>query len=220
AQSQGRDWPRAILATTLDEKTSTQFLHVMLSEAPAEPFRITASVPMFAGATLPALGDGDQGAPLLDIAATNDLASAPKDAVAAYAGALATPKPKATKVVALDDPFATALRTSAAAQTKALGTLASLTQVHQPVLDEAVTFRLADGGAVTFGLMRRTDTVSLNAAAKEVVLPAEYAKVTGKKTATTSFTLSNLEPFVMVVPTTGPAQVIGATELLTSGKAR
>ena len=220
AQSQGRDWPRAILATTLDEKSNTQFLHVMLSEEPDEPFRITASVPMFAGAELPALGDSAKGAPLLDVAAADGLATAPDKAVAAYAAALATPKPTPTKVVAVDDPFATALRTSAAAQTKALGKLATLTQVHKPVLDEAVTFRLADGGAVTFGLMSRTDTVSLKAAAKEVVLPAEYAKVTGKPKATKSFTLGNLEPFVMVVPATGQAEVIGATELLTSGKAR
>ena len=35
--------------------------------------------------------------------------------------------------------------------------------------------------------------------------------MTGKKKATKSFTLSNLEPFVMVVPTTGKAEVIGAT---------
>lgn len=220
AQSQGRDWPRAILATTLDERTNTQFLHVMLSEKPDAPFRITASVPMFAGAELPALGDSTKGAPLLDTAAANDLAVAPRDAVAAYAAALATPKPKTTEVVAVDDPFATALRTSAAAQAKSLGKLATLTQAHEPLLDEAVTFRLADGGAVTFGLMRRTDTVSLKAAAKEVVLPAEYAKVTGKAKATKSFTLSNLEPFVMVVPATGQAEVIGATELLASGKAR
>ncbi|HEU5240469.1 MAG TPA: hypothetical protein VFU25_00515 [Ornithinibacter sp.] len=220
AQSQGRDWPRAILATTLDDATNTQFLHVMLSEKPDQPFRITASVPMFGGAALPALGDSSKGAPLLDTGAKNGLAHVPADVVTAYAGALATPKPKATNAVEVDDPFATALRTSAAAQAKALGKLATLSQTHEPLLEDAVTFRLADGGAVTFGLMRRTDTVSLKPAAKEVVLPAEYAKVTGKKKATKSFTLSNLEPFVMVVPTSGKAKVIGATELLTSGKAR
>ena len=55
AQSQGRDWPRAILATTLDEATSTQFLHVMVSREPQQPFRIESTVPMFGGAQLPAL---------------------------------------------------------------------------------------------------------------------------------------------------------------------
>ena len=221
AQSQGRAWPRAILATTLDEKTNTQLLHVMLSEKPDQRFRITASVPMFAGAQLPALGESTKGAPLLDTGAKNGLASAPKDAVAAYANALATPTPKKkTTAVKTDDPFATALRTSAATQTKALGKLASLRQVHEPLLGDAVTFRLADGGAVTFGLMKRTDSVALKPAAKEIVLPPEYARVTGKPKATKSFSLNNLEPFVMVVPTSGAAKVIGADELLTSGTAR
>ena len=220
AQSQGRAWPRAILATTLDEKTNTQLLHVMLSEKPDQRFRITASVPMFAGAQLPALGESTKGTPLLDTGVKNGLASPPKDAVAAYANALATPTPKKTTAVKTDDPFATALRTSAATQTQALGKLASLRQVHEPLLGDAVTFRLADGGAVTFGLMKRTDSVALKPAAKEIVLPPEYARVTGKPKATKSFSLNNLEPFVMVVPTSGAAKVIGADELLTSGTAR
>ena len=83
-----------------------------------------------------------------------------------------------------------------------------------------MTFRLADGGAVTFGLMRRTDTIAVKPTAKELVLPAEYAKVTGKKKVTKSLTLQSLEPVVIVVPTTGKAEVIGARELLVSGKGR
>ena len=218
AQSAGRAWPRAILAATLEEDTNTQFLHVLMSRKPEEPFRITASVPMFGGAELPALGDSTNGAPLLDTATKEGLALAPAAAVAAYAAALAHPKPKATEAVAVDDPFATGLRTTAAAQTKALGKLGTLTQVHAPLLENAVTFRLADGGAVTFGLLRRTDTIAVKPTAKELVLPAEYAKVTGKKKVTKTLTLQNLQPFVMVVPPTGKAEVIGATELLVSGK--
>lgn len=220
AQSQGRAWPRAILATTREGSTNKQFLHVMLSDKPDQPFRLTASVPMFAGAALPALGDSSKGAPLLDAGAKEGLAAAPEDVAVAYAAALAAPRPKATTAVATNDPFATGLRASAVAQARALGKLATLTQVHRPLLADAVTFRLADGGAVTFGLMRRTDTVALLPAAKEVVLPANYAKVTGKTKVTKSFSLENLEPFVMVVPPKGTAKVIGATELLTSGTAR
>ena len=218
AQSAGRAWPRAILAATLDEDTNTQFLHVMLSEKPEQPFRIAASVPMFGGAELPALGDAADGAPLLDIATTEGLALSPEAAVAAYAAALAHPKPKATEAVAVDDPFATGLRRTAAAQTKALGSLGTLTQVHTPQLDQAVTFRLADGGAVTFGLMRRTDTIAVRPTAKELVLPAEYAKVTGKKKVGKSVTLESLQPFIMLDPASCKAEVIGATELLVSGK--
>ena len=220
AQSPAGPWPRAILAATLDEESNTQFLHVMLSEKPEEPFRIAAAVPMFGGATLPALGDSSAGAPLLDANAKDGLALAPKDAVAAYAAALAYPKAKASDAVSVDDPFATRLKATAAAQTKALGKLGGLTQAHAPLLEHAVTFRLADGGAVTFGLMRRTDTIGVKKTAKELVLPAEYAKVIGKKKVTKSLSLQNLEPFVLVVPRTGAAKVIGASELLVSGKGR
>lgn len=218
AQSAGRAWPRAILAATLDEDTNTQFLHVMVSEKPEQPFRIAASVPMFGGAELPALGAAADGAPLLDVATTEGLALAPEAAVAAYAAALAHPKAKATEAVAVDDPFATGLRRTATAQTKALGSLGTLTQVHTPQLDKAVTFRLADGGAVTFGLVKRTDTIAVRPTAKELVLPAEYAKVTGRTKVSKSVTLDSLQPLIMVVPASGKAEVIGATELLVSGK--
>ncbi len=56
--------------------------------------------------------------------------------------------------------------------------------------------------------------------AKELVLPAEYAKLLGKKKVTKSLTLSNLEPIVMMLPKNGKAEVIGASDLLATGKAR
>jgi hypothetical protein len=220
AQSQGRQWPRAILASTLDEKTNTQWLHVMVSDTPDQPFRIASSVPMFGGAELPALGEQLAGAPLLDPTAKNGEAMAPADVLKAYAAAIAQPKGKATDVVSTDDPFATGLKTAAAAQAKALGKLASLSQSHQPMLDDAITFRLADGGSVTFAMMRRDDKITVKPKAKELVLPAEYAKLVGAKKVKKSLALQSLEPVVLVVPKTGEARLIGASDLLVSGKGR
>jgi hypothetical protein len=218
AQSQGRAWPRAIVASTLDEATNTQMLHVMISQEPDQPFRIVSSVPMFGGATLPAVAPENTGSPFVEITDGEGLPATPEQLVAAYAAALAFPKPKATTSVSVDNPFATSLKTTAAAQAKALGALGTLTQVHVPELENAVSFRLADGGVVTFGLMKRTDTLGVKPATKELVLPAEYVKLTGKKTVKKSLTLNNLESFVMVIPPTGPAEVIGGAELLVSGK--
>jgi len=218
AQSQGRQWPRAILASTLDEASNTQWLHVMVSPKAGQPFRIVSSVPMFGGAELPALGEKLAGAPLLDTAQKNGLQVSPADAVKAYAAAVAQPKGKPTDVVASNDPFATGLKTSAATQAKALGRLGTLAQNHVPQLQDAVTFQLADGGAVTFALMQRTDTVTPKPGAKELVLPAEYAKLTGKPKVTKSLVLDNLEPIVLVLPKTGEGRVIGASDLLVSGK--
>jgi len=220
AQSRGRQWPRAILASTLDEATDIQWLHVMTSDEPDQPFRIASSVPMFSGAELPALGDEGAGAPLLDTAEKNGRPHSAADAVKAYAAALAQPRGKATDVVAADDPFANRLRTASAAQAKALGRLGALTQTHEPRLDDAITFELADGGAVTFGLMKRTDTISVKPAAKELILPAEYARLVRKRTVTRSMVLNSLEPIVIVLPKTGKGRVIGASDLLVSGRGR
>ncbi|MBT9254201.1 hypothetical protein KMZ32_00660 [Phycicoccus sp. MAQZ13P-2] len=221
AQSRGREWPRAILATTLDETTSTQSLHVMVARKPADPYRIEASVPMLAGSRLPSLGSTDGGAPFVDVEDGEGLVMSPAKAFDAYASALARPAPKkAPADVTTDDPFGQALGSTAAVQAKALGSLAKLEQEHEPDLDDAVAFRLADGSAVAFGLMRRTDTITVGAKAKELVLPSRYSRLVGKKKVTRDVRLTSLEPVVLVVPTEGEVSAIGATELLVSGKGR
>jgi hypothetical protein len=218
AQSQGRGWPRAILATTLDETTNTRFLHVMVSEEPQAPFSVVEAVPMLAGAELPAIGAEGMGAPFVPVTDDEALVMAPDKAFAAYADAIAYPKPKSSDDIATDDAFAQALKTSAEAQTKALKKLGTLTQKHEPQLDDAVAFRLADGGVVAFGLMQRTDTIKVAKGAKELVLPSEYEKLVGKKKVTKSVTLTSLESVILVVPTDGKVRAIGAAELLVAGK--
>ncbi len=219
AQSRGRTWPRAILATTLDEATSTRYLHVMVSRTPEEPFHLTASVPMLAGAELPALGAQGAGAPFVGVDDGDGLVTSPSKAFGSYAAALARPAPKKLPAtVSVDDPFAKALADSAAVQAKALGKLATFTQKHTPDLEDAVAFRLADGGVVAFGLMSRADTIGVRAGAKELVLPKRYASLVGKSKVQKSLTLTSLEPVVLVVPTEGEVTAIGASELLVSGK--
>ncbi|MGG5258375.1 hypothetical protein [Phycicoccus avicenniae] len=219
AQSRGREWPRAILATTLDEATSTQYLHVMVSGSPDAPFRITSSVPMLAGAELPGLGSQETGAPFVKVADGEGLAMTPEKAFGAYAAGLARPAPKkAPAGVSVDDPFGTALGQSAAVQTKALGKLATFTQKHTPTLKSAVAFRLADGGVVAFGMMSRADTIAVRAGAKELVLPKRYASLVGESKVQKSMTLTSLEPVALVVPADGDVSAIAATELLVGGK--
>jgi hypothetical protein len=218
AQSQGRGWPRAILATTLDEATNTQYLHVMVSTEPDSPFKITQSAAMLGGAELPAIGSEGSGAPFVDVSDAEGLVMSPQDAFTAYAAALAYPKATTSDDVSTDDPFATALLASAKAQTKALKKLGTLKQVHRPQLDDAQVFRLADGGVVAFGLMERTDTFTKASKAKELVLPSEYAELAGTRKVTDSVRLNSLEPVVLVVPVEGQVTAIGASELLVSGK--
>lgn len=219
AISRGKVWPRAILVGTLDEASKTQTLHVLLSTAATAPFKIHASVPMLPGTSVPALGELAAGAPLVK---ANDKAGAPlapEGALAAYAGSLNYPKPVATKAIGSTDAFATALRSSAASQAKALGALASFSQTHAPVAKNTLAFRLADGGTVTFGQLTRRDVVTTKAGAKELNIPANYSKLVGKSKATKNLTINSLEQLVVVIPAKGAATTVGADEQIVSATA-
>src|SRR5690606_15084327 len=53
AMSQGQDWPRAILAATLDEGTSVQHVHVLVSSGPTDQFKLYATATMLPGTSIP-----------------------------------------------------------------------------------------------------------------------------------------------------------------------
>lgn len=219
AISQGKAWPRAILVGTLDSASKTQTLHVLMSKAASDPFKVYASVPMLPGTSIPAMGDLAAGAPL---AKPDDKAGAPvspNEALAAYAAGLHYPKPVASKTVATKDAFATALRASTTAQVKSLGKLASFSQVHTPDPKKTLAFRLAGGGTVTFGQMSRKDGITAGAETKELNIPAKYQKLVGTSKATKTFAINSLESVVMVVPASGAATVVGADEQVVSGSA-
>lgn len=221
AMSSGRAWPRAMLVGTLDEATATQYLHVLVSATAEEAYRLVSTAPMLPGATLPALGPVTDGASYLTGASKETIGElTPAAAVTAYASALTVPRPaKVDKRVAVTDAFSGGLLRSAAAQAKALGKLATLGQAHKAAAPTITGFRLADGGAVLFTLLTRTDAITVKAGAKEILLPAEYKKLTGKAKATKAVTLTSLEPVILLVSNTGTVSVIGAAEHLIAGKA-
>lgn len=218
AISRGKQWPRAILVGTLDEASKTQTLHVLMSTAATDPFKVYASVPMLPGTSVPALGDFATGAPLVGAGSKGAMVATPQQALTAYAGALGHPTPAANKLVSNRDSFATALRASNAAQTKSLGALATLTQKHA-VAPGTLAFQLADGGALVFGQLTRQDVIAAKPTAKALGIPATYSKLVGKTTATKSLTINSLESLVMLVPTKGAATVVGADEQLVSATA-
>lgn len=220
AMSKGVGWPRAILATTLDPKSNVQSLHVLTSAAAAQPFVLTASVPMLQGAALPGLPKITQGTEFVAPDDGEGLVLAPAAALAAYAKAIAFPKPTANAKVSTADGFATSLAASAAAQKKALGALANLTLSPTVVPEQTMVFRLVDGGVVVFGRMNRLDRITLTDKAKEVTIPPTYAKVIGKSKATKALEVVSIVPVVLVVPPQGKVTAIGAAEQLAAGKAQ
>lgn len=220
AVSQGSAWPRAILVGTLDQASRTQTLHVLMSTAAADPFKVYASVPMLPGTSVPAMADLATGAPLVKPTDKAGAPLTPSEALTAYAVGLNYPKPVASRAVATTDAYATALRTSTASQVKSLGALAYFSQAHAPVAQHTIAFRLAEGGTVTFGQLARRDVISVSPAAQALVIPANYSKLVGKTTASNNIVINSLENVVMVVPPTGAATTVGADEQIVSATAK
>ncbi|NNM46266.1 hypothetical protein [Knoellia koreensis] len=214
AISRGTAWPRVILAQTT-EPDGRLVLNLLTSPDAATPFRLSSSATMQSGASVAALDAVTAGSPL--VAEDTKDPVAPAELLKAYAGALAYPKPTATKAVDTTDPFSTAVKANAAAQAKSFGKLATLTQVHTPQPDP-VAIRLKDGGLLVFGLLSRTDAIKLASGGKSLTPSAEFQKLVKKKTLTKDAELRTYETVVLTVPPKGEASVVAVDQTLYSAK--
>lgn len=213
AVSSGQEWPRAILAATLDEATQVQSLHALVSTGPTDQFKVYATAPMLAGTSVPGLGEFADGATFES--STIEEAIPASEIFADYAEGIAFPKPATVTTVAVDDPYATSLRRNAEAQVAALGDLGSIAQTHSPTTDSIISFATADGGVIAFGQLVRTDRVVLSDQAKELKIEDELMQeLSGKEVVTKDFTAEFLENLVFVAPTDSPAGLIGAEEVV------
>lgn len=213
AMSRGQEWPRAILAATLDSDTSTQHLSVLVSTGPADQFKLYGTASMLPGTSVPALGDLAGGTPFA--AATPEVPIEGSAVVDEYARGLAFPTPGETSVVGMDDAFAQSLQRNSAAQEAAFNGLATLTRAHAAIPDSLLSFETADGGRLVFAQMTRQATIALAEEAKEVKIEDQTLReLSGKETVTESFLTEHLENLLFVAPPTGLARLIGAEEVL------
>lgn len=219
AISQGKTFPRALLATTLDTSENRQYLESFLSSEVTTPFRLENRVPMLPGATLPALPSLAAGTQLVGADDGDGLVMSPKAALEAYAGALAYPSPVANDSVETSDSFATLLQSNQTKQAEGLGSLASYAVTQTSVPEAIRAFRLADGSVVVFGRIDRSDVMTAGENTKELTVPEAYQKLVGTATATTSVTINSMQPVVLLVPADGKGKVklLGVIEQLASG---
>ncbi len=215
ALSRGTAFPRVILAQTTTAEGAAR-LNLLTSPDATTPFRLSTSVTMAPGTQVAALDPLDAGSPL--VTADTKLAVAPQALVTRYAASLNYPKPVQAEVVSSDDPFATSVRANAAAQAKAFGKLATLTQKHVAQPKQTVSIALRGGGALVFSLLERTDTITLKPGGKSLTPSAEFQRLVKKKTLTKSAQLKSYETVVFTVPAEGKAEVVGADEVLFSAK--
>ncbi len=206
--SRGAGWPRYIVATTLDTGTDTRWLHVLVSASATTLFRLTENVRMIAGAALPGLGAPSSGVVADGVGGTD--ASA-RDVLAALAAGLAYPHPTLSDLVATTDPASSALRANAARQQQGLGSLATLTSRQTPA-GPPTAFATPSGGTLVFGLLTRTDTITLKPSATALNVPADVAKLIGKAKVSRFVTVTTLEPVCLSVPAAAAATLVGFDE--------
>ncbi|SDP23498.1 hypothetical protein SAMN04489867_1813 [Pedococcus dokdonensis] len=215
AVSRGTAWPRLILVQTATAEGGA-VLNLLVSADARTPFRLSASAPMQPGASVAALDPLGAGSPV--VTDGGDLPVQPAALLKEYAASLTYPKPAAAADVNATDPFSTAIRAHAGEQAKTFGKLATLTQTHAVEPDSTVAIALKGGGALVFGLLERTDTITLRKGGKSLTPSADFQRLVRKKTLKKSATLKSYETVVFTVPADGKAGVVAVDEVLFSAK--
>jgi hypothetical protein len=216
AISRGGDAPQQVLAQTTLKKTGAAVLVLLVGGQNGAPFKAAAVTPMLPDAKLDALDATTDGS-----AAVGDgsgLVAKPDDVVAAFAASVKYPKPTATKLLAAD-PLSEQLRQSAVAQSQALNNQGAFTQEHEP---KGVVggLRLKDGkGAIVFAHLVRNDAIAMRTPVK--LTPAkDLTLLTGIKQITTEANLTSNEIVAIVIPASGQARIVAASDQLVAGSGR
>lgn len=214
--SRSGDDPQQILAQTTLKKTGAAVLVLLVGGSSGAPFKVAAVTPMLADAKLDALDPTTEGS-----AAVGDgkgLVAAPKDVLAAFAASVQFPDPKPTTVLA-DDPLSQQLHQSARAQSQSLNNQGAFTQEHDPkgVLGG---LRLKGGnGAIVFAHLVRNDAIAMRTPVR--LTPAkDLTLLTGIKQFSTEANLTSNEIVAIVIPTSGQARIIAASDQLVAGSGR
>ena len=217
AVSRGFGYPRFIVAQTVASDGGLPILHLLVSPDAATPYRISMSIEMVAPAEVQPFDPLSKGSPLVTNSA--GLVVAPATLLDRYAAQMAFPATATPVSPFAGDSFSGQVRSGAAAAAKAVATQASFTQVHKVIPHSGYTVRQADGDALVFGVIERTDlfTVkqgqSINTAGNKA-----FVLLSGKKRIATRASITTLEFVVFAVPrATGKATLVAAREQIVAG---
>ena len=217
AVSRGFGFPRFIIAQTVESDGGLPVLHLLVSPDAATPYRISMSVEMVPPAAVQPFAPLSQGSLMVTQAA--DLVVAPATLLNRYAAGMAFPAKAVAKAPFASDSFSGQVRSGAAGVAKAVAIQATFTQVHTVVPRSVVTVRQANGDALVFGVIERTDTFavkkgqSVNTSGNKA-----FVLLSGKKRIATRATITTLEFVVFAVPrSTGPATLVAAREQIVAG---
>lgn len=217
AVSRGFGYPRIMVAQTLAAKDSIPILHLLTSPDAATPYRISASATMLPLSTVTPFDPLSEGSP--QVSGGRGLAVTPSVLLKAYAAGMAFPAKAVTNPPFTADAKAAQVRSGAAQVAKAVASQASFSRAHNVVRDSVYAVRQANGDALVFGVIERTDSFTVKSGqAVNTSDNAEFVRLTGKKRITRSASITTLEFVVFAVPrSTGRATLVAASEQVVAG---
>lgn len=216
AVSRAGDKPAQILAQTTLKKTGAPVLVLLTSESPAGPYQVAAMTSVLPGAEIDPFDATTDGSPAVGDGA--GLAASPDEVVDSWAESVRFPKPVTSKLLAVD-PLSEQLRQSASAQSQALNNQGSFTQTYTPQ-DVLGGLRLKDGkGAIVFAHLDRHDAIAMRTPQK-LTPDKELTLLTGIKQITSEAKLTSNEIIAIVIPPSGQARVVAASDQIVSGSGR
>lgn len=208
----GRSFPRTVLAVWQPEGGRAREAVLMRSADVRTPFRVATRVDLLPGEVLPPTPPNTRGASVLadDV---GGLVATPRQAVADLARLLQTGTSPGT-------PFESSVvvkevRAKAADQARDVKKVATFTQRHTARDDGTTVIRTADGGALVFAAIDRSDLFTVRKGAGVITPPPAYrALASGLKKITRSATVTTVETVVLVVPPRGQGsvRVVGFSE--------
>jgi hypothetical protein len=225
AVSRGFGFPRFIVAQTVASDGGLPVLHLLISPDAASAYRISMSVEMVPPATVQPFDRLSSGSPLVandtgpQVTNSAGLVVAPSTLLKLYAAQMAFPAKPLSKPPFVADSFSAQLRAGAAGVSKDVASQATFAQVHKVVPDSVYAVRQADGDALVFGVLERTDSFAVKAGQNvNTAANKAFVLLTGKKLVTKAASITTLEFVVFAVPqSTGQAALVAAREQIVAG---
>jgi hypothetical protein len=217
AISRGFGYPRFIVAQTVTSDGGLPVLHLLVSPDVATPYRISMSVEMVPPATVKPFDVLGSGSPLATSGA--GLVVAPASLLNLYAAKMAFPANASGKAPFGADSFSDQVRAGAAAASSAVASQATFTQTHKVVPSSVYAVRQADGGALVFGALVRTDAFAVKAGQNvNTAGNKAFVLLSGKKLVTKAASITTLEFVIFAVPqSAGQATLVAAREQIVAG---
>lgn len=206
--SRGDAYPRHIVGASTPAGAQLPQIHLISAKDAKTPYRLALSAQVLPGAAISAFPAPDQGAQV--VTDGSDMAIKPVDLLKSYAKGL-TEGAKGD-VPYESDTFFDQVRQRAEEQAKAVAGQADFTQTNQVMPDPVVAVREANGDTLVFGAIERTSDYAIKAGQQMAPTPIFSAFVPGRSVLVQQVRTQAVQFLVFVVPKSGKAHLVAATE--------